>query len=381
MEKLILKLKYLKRLIYRYFIFRKYKNYYLNEKYQISSVSKKDDIFFGYFNKKVESTKGFIVLKIVGKGCEIVLIDKNIETFLYKCSIYNLQQGVMLHLLDDEHIIFNDLNNENFLVSKVFNLVSKKVIKTYDYPIQNTVFNSDYFFSIDYDLINEFRPEYAYGVNIKYPKNRGVFKINWRTDKVEMLFTYDYVFNFNKSQTMDNSSNWINHLESSPDGNSIVFFHRWVSDYGRFTRLICYVNQKLEILNGDIMTSHMSWIDNDKVVAFCSTSVCENKYHLFSIKNKQNVKILEKLPSTDGHPILINNKIITDTYPNKAGYSKLIKFDLISNDSELIGEFYQPFKYRLETRIDLHPKFDINNNVIIESGHFGARNLYKVEKK
>ena len=59
----------------------------------------------------------------------------------------------------------------------------------------------------------------------------------------------------------------------------------------------------------------------------------------------------------------------------------MIEFDLISNDSELIGEFYQPFKNRLETRIDLHPKLDINNNVIIESGHFGARNLYKVEKK
>ena len=153
-----------------------------------------------------------------------------------------------------------------------------------------------------------------------------------------MLFTYDHVFNFNKSQTMDNSSNWINHLESSPDGNSISFFHRWISAYGRFTRLICYVNQKLEILNGDIMTSHMSWIDNDKVVAFCSSNICENKYHLFSIKNKQNVKILEKLPSTDGHPILLNNKIITDTYPNKAGYSKLIEFDLISNDSELIDD-------------------------------------------
>ena len=382
MEKFILSLKFIKRIFFRYIIFRKFKNFYLNDKYQISNISLNTNVFFGYFNKRVQCSKGYIVLKIVKNQCHIVLINNNYEEiFLHNCLIYNLQQGVMLHLLDENHIVFNDLNEDNFLVSKIFNIKLSKVVKTFNYPVQNAVYKSDCFYSIDYDLINISRPEYAYGDKINYYENRGIYKINWKSGNVKLICKYDDIFNLNITPTMENSTNWINHVECSPDGNSIVFFHRWISDYGRYTRLISYSNNKIEIINGDIMTSHMSWHNDSQIIAFCSSNICENKYHLFSVKKNKILSVYNELPSNDGHPVRLGDKIITDTYPNEAGFSKLIEFDFTSNKTELIGEFYQPFKFRLHKRIDLHPKFDLNENIIIESGHLGERNLYKVFRK
>lgn len=58
---------------------------------------------------------------------------------------------------------------------------------------------------------------------------------------------------------------------------------------------------------------------------------------------------------------------------------KLLLVDMGKNELYEIAEFYEPMKYKLETRCDLHPKWSSSEKCIyVDSTHTGKRYLYKI---
>ena len=77
-------------------------------------------------------------------------------------------------------------------------------------------------------------------------------------------------------------------------------------------------------------------------------------YHLYNLIDNEFRTIGSDLLIEDGHPTFLKNEnLLTDTYPDKYGYLKLIKF---KNDKiEILGKFHLANKYQGEVRCDLHP--------------------------
>lgn len=68
----------------------------------------------------------------------------------------------------------------------------------------------------------------------------------------------------------------------------------------------------------------------------------------------------------DGHPSFMNNSqhIITDTYPNLGGQQYLLKYSAENNSAEVLLKCFSPRNFAGETRCDLHPRINENNNNI-----------------
>ena len=168
--------------------------------------------------------------------------------------------------------------------------------------------------------------------------------------------------------------------------------------------------------------SHFEWINNEKIVVWCrnlsphfqklrfnsflekyfvtylkkvvnklkpslKTKMLSTHYHLIDLKNPNKItKLDEKILTEDGHPQISEDGkyLITDTYPNKAGYQKLMLYDLEKNKTHDVGEFRISENLTNNSlKCDLHPRWNHKGNLIsIDSSHEGSRQSYiiNVEK-
>ena len=106
-------------------------------------------------------------------------------------------------------------------------------------------------------------------------------------------------------------------------------------------------------------------------------------YHLIDLKNPNKItKLDEKILTQDGHPQISADGefLITDTYPNKEGYQKLMLYDLAKNKTHDVGEFkVADYLLKKNLKYDLHPRWNIKGNLIsIDSSHDGSRQSYVI---
>jgi len=104
-----------------------------------------------------------------------------------------------------------------------------------------------------------------------------------------------------------------------------------------------------------------------------------DKYYLIDLDTSEKMilgaGIIDK--SGDGHPSILGDRFLTDSYPNKARLKNLALYCLQSGKYEVLGEFYESLNYGNETRCDLHPRFSPDGNrVFFDSVHEGRRHLY-----
>ena len=100
--------------------------------------------------------------------------------------------------------------------------------------------------------------------------------------------------------------------------------------------------------------------------------------------NTSSVELLsEKIQYVgDGHPSIYNNKMLFDSYPDRAGMKHLFVFDLNKQELELLGSFLEPLLFYGETRCDLHPRWSRDgNSIYFDSVHEGNRGLYRLSLK
>ena len=106
-------------------------------------------------------------------------------------------------------------------------------------------------------------------------------------------------------------------------------------------------------------------------------------YHLIDLKNPNKItKLDEKILTEDGHPQISGDGkyLITDTYANKAGYQKLMLYNIAKNKTYDIGEFkVADYLLKQNLKYDLHPRWNTKGNLIsIDSSHAGSRQSYVI---
>jgi hypothetical protein len=357
------------------------------------------ETFFGYYDKSpINESNHFIIFhstniktknKPTPNPINIVLYDCTEKEILTKLTsnAYNWQQGSKLQWINKNKFIFNDYNRKtNNYCARIIDINEPDSEQAIDFPIYDV--HSDFALSLNFDRLNLLRPDYGYRnrcVNYKDLSNYddGIFYIELENNTSRLIISIDEVINLHFKENMKNAKHWFNHIMISPNGDKFMFLHRWLVGNRKFDSLIVsdIDGANVSVLADDDMVSHCSWYGNNKIISYMRDMVLGDKYFLIDLGLKTKTilgkGVLDKFG--DGHPSVINDLLLFDTYPNKARMKELFLFYMRENRLVEVGEFYESMKFSGETRCDLHPRFsNCGSYIFIDSVHSGKRKLYRI---
>ena len=377
------------------------KNYTLKTKYEITRIAYKEkESFFGYYDKSpINLTNEYIIFhssnistdKLPSQNIpvDIVLFDLKNNTYelIDKSYSYNWQQGSRLMWIDKYKFIYNNFENGEY-VSKIYNIKTKS-FKIINFPIYD-VYN-DFAISLNFERLDITRGDYAYknknlNINWKDNKNDGLYYVNLKNNEVKLILSLQDVIDFNYKDSMKNAKHKFNHIMISPDGKKVMFMHRWFLENGRRFDTLFVSNvdgSGLKVVADKGMVSHCYWYNNNNIFGYLR-EFAGDKFYMININSLEKKVVGEEVidKTGDGHPTIYKEKMVFDTYPNKARMLELYLYDLAKNNLEKLGEFFQSFDFYGETRCDLHPRFSFDGKkIFFDSVHEGKRYLYMMELK
>lgn len=350
--------------------------------------------FFGYYDLNIENSDGMTVYCITEHDTRqvpkkydkvrVVVQDKNGSIqFSAETRAFNWQQGARQHWIDNDRIIFNDFEDGNY-VSKIYN-ISDKITIVCPVPVQ-CVANGQYIYSIDYVRLSEMRPDYGYFAHDKnfHNINNGfaIVEFDIISTKLREIVSFKMLEGLIGSSEEQKLTK-VNHLLLSPDHQKMVFLYREIIKGVRYDYLMVYDRARditKHIKTGEII-SHYCWINSRQLIAYMTDKHSKLGFYLIDVVADE-IKYIEPLRKFgDGHPYFWGNKIYFDSYPDKSRMQHLYQYDILTGSVERLASFKQPFRYRGQSRCDLHPRLNSNGVIYFDSAHSGKRSLYKLELK
>ncbi|MEQ8554304.1 MAG: hypothetical protein RIC53_16725 [Cyclobacteriaceae bacterium] len=358
---------------------------------------KEENLFFGYYDKSpwnpsmtkliyhsyIRKTQRFVDIKCFD------LVENKVR-IVGRTETWNFQQGAMAQWIDDSTIIFNSIVEGNQLGAISLNLDNGDQTEI-PLPVQSLHPNGNKFISLNYKRLMLLRPDYGYSqtvenfsVDMDYAKD-GLWELNLSDSSFSLILTIDELIINKPVETMKKSKHKFNHVMYSPDGEKIVFMHRWLGAQGKFSRLYVYdfLSQKFKLLLDDRMISHYSWVNNRELVTWARYDE-EDDYYVINVDSDEvrslgnNYRVFG-----DGHPSASkqNEKlIISDSYPDKGRIRTLFVMSEGRDELEVLGRFHSPWSFEGTARCDLHPRWSPDGKLIsIDSAHSGTRGTYLVE--
>ncbi|PMO57031.1 glycosyl transferase [Vibrio breoganii] len=323
---------------------------------------------------------------------QICVYDSNSKlVFEISTTAYNWQQGARLHWIDSDRFIFNDFDGSKVnYISRVFSVSRKMQISQYEYPVQDS-FHSEYFLSVNYRRLMALRPDYGYRnmpslteEELKDTINDGIWKVNFDTGISELIVSIEEVMNVERDESFDNTIHKLNHVMISPSGERFIFLHRYYIGKRRVDRLMVsnFDGSDIRVLASYGMVSHCFWADEKTVLGYLRGPEDKNAYWLINVDTSQLTPFAEgKLDNYgDGHPNVVGDWFITDTYPDKSRMQYLLYCNWKTGEVKSLGEFFHGFDYNAETRCDLHPRLSYDGKYIFFDSVFsGKRQLYRMK--
>lgn len=385
----------LRYIFYRYFKQRAFSNFKVNHSLTIYKVFPFKQSLFGYYNLSPENVNHQIIGCDISSGSPYPICIKEHQYVIEigKTESLNYQQGCMAQwdFTNFDYLYYNRFNKQSQYYEAVhYDARNNLIMDIFPMPFYSISRDGKYALSLNFERLAVMRPDYGYfcrkNVILPDDDHDGIWKIDLSTKESILLITLKQLKELNPVPSMVGAKHKVNHIDISPNGDRFMFLHRWVGPQGRFMRLITANRdgRDIDILNGDIMTSHSCWYNNDQIISFCYTEKFKNSYVLFNDKSTFKELVSSRLPHFDGHPSVSPNGewLITDCYPDLSRMSKIFLYNFKHDEIQVLGRFYQPLRYSGVNRIDLHPKWNLQGDKIyFESGHDGFRKLYYIDVK
>lgn len=372
---------------------------------ELFEIGERDqESFFGYYDLWPENAEGLILCYQSShptdlepnafKPIDICLFSPDApESPLCKTQTYayNWQQGARLQWLSKSTFIFNDFDHtKRQYCARIFDALSNQEILQLDMPIQTRIDDSSYL-SLNYQRLARLRPDYGYfnlppaDCDLTNFDNDGIWKVNVADGNHQLLYTIADIVSAGNLQNGKKLEHKVNHLMLSPDGKNFVLLHRMFQGERRSGRLIVgdLAGSKLRVMPGDRMISHYCWVDDKTLLCFMRTDENGDGYYLVHI-DSQKVDFLAELTAItpgDGHPSsLSDGRFITDSYPNRYGYQKLIMGDYRSQKISELASLFHKRDYIGVTRCDLHPRVkDGQNYCYFDTVNSGRRRMSRMK--
>jgi hypothetical protein len=359
------------------------------------------ETFFGYYDKSPVNSSGSHILFHIStrpthrkpdpaEPIKVGLKKMNSDEIpiTYESRAYNWQQGCRTHWLNETEFIFNNFNRDTgAFFSQIVNIRQSEQNRILDFPIYES--GEGLGLSLNFNRLALLRPDYGYrniidGGAYVLPDDSedGVFICDLLNNKMELLISLEFLKNLCNVGNLD--AHKVNHIMLNPDRSGFVFLYRYFIRGRKFDCLISsnIKGEDIRVLSSNEIISHYCWISPSDIVAYMKGPDQKERYYCISANTGDTVVygagIIDQFG--DGHPSYIKGNLIFDTYPDKSRHKKLLAYHPGSDRVREIGRFYESFKYRGETRCDLHPRHLINTSLVsVDSVHEGKRQMYLVE--
>jgi hypothetical protein len=355
--------------------------------------------FFGYYDKSPWSTDGrrFLVHASEAKSkperISIVLYDASTHErrTIASSAAWNLQQGAMLQWLqwgDFEAIAFNDFLDGR-LICRIISTTGAELHRM-TRPVQSVSPDGRIFASINYDRLTSFRPEYGYqrlsNESLPPSENDGLFLLNTDSGVYELRISISELMSTAPRSAFHHATHWINHVAFSPQGDRLVFLHRWGNRRHQSSRLYVLhipTNTITLVLDGGLI-SHYCWLDNTRLFCYCES---DSGYRYHYIDATTASALPHPAPEisnlSDGHPSFsaANGMVVTDTYPDKFGVQRLACIEPTTGAINQVASVVHPPVFHGVNRCDLHPRWHpLGTAISFDSVMTGTRRCWILQK-
>ncbi|MBQ9314238.1 MAG: glycosyltransferase family 2 protein [Clostridia bacterium] len=363
------------------------------------------EYFFGYYDKSPwdVTDRYMIALKVKNaykvpdstEKAEIVAFDTqngNKAITIGTTHCWNSQQGCMAQWLAPDFkskIIYNDFR-DNHYVSVIYDFENKREEKVFDMPIYDVAKNGEFALTLDFSRLHRLRKGYGYA-NLQEttkkelcPDKPCIWRIDLKSGEITEVIKYTDLSTFEIRDNMNGAEHKVNHIMINPSGTRFMVLHRWFKNNQKFTRLVTMNidgSDKYNLSDDDFV-SHCCWKNDNEILSFLRKKETKDHYYLMKDKTKEYQMFWEEL-NTDGHCTYSPDGrfVITDTYPNRKRIASV--FLCKENEHSVrIARVFSPFKYDNDTRCDLHPRWNHQEDKIcIDSVHEGKKELYVLDIK
>jgi hypothetical protein len=257
----------------------------------------------------------------------------------------------------------------------------------FDRALYDIASDGSYGLTLDFNRLGIYRPGYGYSSALPDPTIRDpapagstIARVDLVTGKFDDLISLADVAAMDPEQSMAGAIHYLNHISISPDGARFLFYHFWHAGTLRYSR-VCLADAdggNLRVLDLGKNASHFAWIDGQTLLFFCDVFDGGRRYSVFGLDGGAILSIEDPQMRSDGHPsVLSDGLILTDTYPDSAGYHSLLLHERSQHRTHVLARMYSPVSYSMETRCDLHPRASPDEGWIsVDSARDGRRAVY-----
>lgn len=340
--------------------------------YDISPFNKYRDEIIYLQVKRNDYTSANIVIRDLKKNCSKVIASTN---------AWNWQQGSRLRWMPNSknEIVFNDFFDNSF-ITRIINVETMKE-RRINSPLYDIHSSGESAITVSFLRLGLMRPGYGY-TNKKYiPPNdlckEGISLIDLTTGNSKLIVSYEDIARVLGSPPDDFGNRYINHLSYSPTSKKFMFLWLNKKDSHHESSLLVYDFECKEIRAIEIKdkVSHYTWINDDLLLCTAYDSLGECYYVKYDTNKCTSEKCWVNDLNLDGHPSKLTNSLfLTDTYPDKNGYQKLIIADMINDSHHSVAEIFSFYSLKSEKRTDLHPRV-FKDYVCVDANIRGYREL------
>ena len=324
------------------------------------------------------------------------LEDGDRWTDLGASTAWGWQQGCMLQWIpaSSSEIVWND-REDGVYVSRILN-VETGAARTLPSPVYALAPDGKWAVTTDFRRLNDTRPGYGYvgipdpNADVMTPDDVGISRVDLATGESELLFSVAEAASVeNPHAQTDLLKHYFNHLLVSPDGQRVIFLHRWRNPPGTRpgfgTRMFTIGADGSDpyVVDPYGRTSHFIWRDPTHILAWARHPSHGEKFYLYRDQSGQVEVVAPETMPLNGHCTYLpgNRWILNDTYPDENRLQHPYLYRVATGERVPLGHFYSPPEYKGEWRCDTHPRFSPDGaKVVIDSTHGSdGRQLYLID--